>query len=506
MENQEKTDSYSHILKYTSLFGGVQGLGILVGIVRNKLVALILGPDGMGLVSLFNSTIKLVSDSTSFGLSMSAVKNISEAYDTGDEAAVRHAVRLVRSWSLFTALLGMLACLLLSPLLDRWTFSWGDHTLHFILLSPMVALLAITSGETAILKGVRRLRALALISLCCVFGALVCSVPIYYEFGQAGIVPSLVLFALMQCLATVAFSFRLYRPVFSLSRSLMGEGGSMVRLGIAFVLAGILGSGAEFVVRSYLNTSGQLTAVGLYNAGYVMTMTYVGMVFSAMETDYFPRLSGIPTLGARLNEVVNHQMEVSLLLVSPLLVLFLVSLPILLPLLYSGRFLPVLGMMKVTLLAMYFRALTLPVEYIALSRSDSHTYLLLEAIYDVAFTVLVIAGYHYLDLWGTGLGLLAASAVNLVVVMGYSRWRYRLEVSRDVKVYALVQMPLGVAAYVCTYLFSGWLYWVVGLLLALLSMVLSVRALHAKSNLWQSMKDRLGRRLGRLSGKNRQAS
>ena len=53
----KKTDSYSHILRYTGLFGGVQGLNILVGIVRNKLVAMILGPDGMGLISLFNSTL-----------------------------------------------------------------------------------------------------------------------------------------------------------------------------------------------------------------------------------------------------------------------------------------------------------------------------------------------------------------------------------------------------------------------------------------------------------------
>ena len=96
------------------------------------------------------------------------------------------------------------------------------------------------------------------------FLALLCSVPIYYEFGQSGIVLSLVLFALMQCLATIVFSFRLYAPSFSLSRTLLGEGFGMVRLGMAFVLAGILGSGAEFVVRSYLSTSGQLTAVGLY--------------------------------------------------------------------------------------------------------------------------------------------------------------------------------------------------------------------------------------------------
>ena len=59
------------------MFGGVQVLGILVGLVRNKLVALILGPMGMGLLALFSSTIKLVGDSTNLGLSISAVRNMS---------------------------------------------------------------------------------------------------------------------------------------------------------------------------------------------------------------------------------------------------------------------------------------------------------------------------------------------------------------------------------------------------------------------------------------------
>ena len=111
----------------------------------------------------------------------------------------------------------------------------------------------------------------------------------------------------------------------------------MIRLGVAFVLAGVLGSGGDFVIRSYLNNTGDLSTVGLFNAGYMMTMTYVGMVFSAMETDYFPRLSGIQKLGTQLNETVNHQMEVSLLLVAPLLVFFIMGLPVLLPLLYSGK-------------------------------------------------------------------------------------------------------------------------------------------------------------------------
>lgn len=162
-----------------------------------------------------------------------------------------------------------------------------------------------------------------------------------------------------------------------------------------------------------MNYTGEIVNVGLYNAGYMMTMVYAGMVFSAMETDYFPRLSAIPSFGPRLNQTVNHQMEVSLLLVSPLLVLFMVTLPILLPLFYSGKFMPVMGMVRITVLAMYFRALTLPVEYIALSRSDSNSYLFLEAVYDVSFALLVILGFRYFGLTGTGVGLVMAGPSTL---------------------------------------------------------------------------------------------
>ena len=108
MENSN--NSYSHILKYTSLFGGVQMLNILIGLVRNKLVAVLLGPAGMGLVALFSSTIKLVVDSTNFGLHISAVRNISMAFDNGDEKWLRHAIEVFRHWILITALFGLVVC------------------------------------------------------------------------------------------------------------------------------------------------------------------------------------------------------------------------------------------------------------------------------------------------------------------------------------------------------------------------------------------------------------
>ncbi len=491
MDDIEKEDSYSHILKYTGLFGGVQGLGIMVGIVRNKLVAMILGPDGMGLVSLFNSTIKLLSDSTNCGISMSAVKNVSEAYMSGDTAKLRHAVDIIRSWSFLTALLGMVLCVVLSPLLSRWTFAWGDHTLHFIGLSPVVALMAITGGETAILKGIRQLRHLAAISAYGIIAVLFCTVPLYYYFGQQGIVPSLVLAALAQCLITLAYSYRLFPLRLRFGRSLVSEGGGMIRLGIAFVLAGIFGSGADFLIRSYLNTAGELHTVGLYNAAYALTMTYAGMVFSAMESDYFPRLSGIRTLGQKLNLTVNHQIEVSFLLVSPMLVAFIIGLPVLLPLLFSGKFLPVLGMMRITVLAMYCRAISLPIEYITLSRGDSHSYLFMEAFYDVAVVLLVIGGYRLSGLTGTGYGLLAASVLNLFMVLVYSRCRFSFRLSSTVVRYLFMQLPLGLLSVGLSLMFTGWAYWLLGGLLAVASLTVSLVVFHSKTNLWTSLVNKL---------------
>lgn len=497
MENSEKSDSYSHILKYTGLFGGVQGLSILVGIIRNKLVAMILGPEGMGLAALFNSTIKLFSDSTNLGIPMSAVRNISEAYEQDDTERLSHSVKIIRSWCLLTALLGALLCIILSPLLNKWTFTWGNHILHFVMLSPVVALLSVIGGELAILKGTRQLKHLAAISLYNVVGAMLISIPIFYEFGMSGIVPSLVLAALLQLVLIAVYSYRLFPFRISLEKSMLAEGLGMVKLGVAFLLAGVLGSGAEFLIRSYLNTSGDLSVVGLYNAGYMMTMTYAGMVFSAMETDYFPRLSGVRGTGRELNEMVNNQVEVSLLLVAPLLVFFMVFLPILLPLLYSGKFIPVLGMMKITVLAMYFRAITLPIEYIPLAKGDSLTYLTLEAVYDILVVAFVIVGYQLWGLEGTGIALAASGFLGLVFDLFYTRIKYHYSFSWNVKLYALIQMPIGLIGYFVTNSTSGISYWIVGILLCIVSLGVSIQILHSKTHLWESIILKLKKKLHR---------
>ena len=440
--------SYKHILKYTSVFGTIQGLNILVAMIRNKLVAIILGPGGMGLIALFNSTLKLVGDSTNMGVPTSGVKTIAEAYESNDRRRLEESVCLIRSWSVMVALLGMLVCVMAAPFIDSFSFNWGAHTLHYLLLSPTVALMTLTGGEMAVLKAVRQLGSLARISVYNVFAVLVVTIPLYYLYGETAIVPSLFLAALIQAVLTLWRSCRLFPLRLSFSRRFLSRGNGMLKLGLSFVVTGMMGS---------------------------------GMVFSAMETDYYPRLSAVGGTGAALNSCVNRQIEVSLLVMAPLLVAMMFALPMLLPLLFSGKFLPVIGMMQFSVMALFLRAVKLPIAYIPLGRGDSRSFMFMEGVYVVMILPLMYVCFGRWGLTGTGVALLIGAVLDTVLLMAYNRWRYGYRPDGRVAVCVSMQLPAVIAAYAVVTLATGWVYWVAAIALALASLVISLWLLRRRN-------------------------
>lgn len=494
MKNQKKDSGYGHILKYTGVFGGIQILSVLIGLVRNKLVAVLLGPGGVGLLSIFNTSLRLMTDTTGMGLSSTATRETAEAYGSEDMDQLRHRLLVVRSWSLLAALLGFVACVLLSPLLSSWSFRQDDYTLQFALLAPVVSVTAITAGELAVLKGSRQLKLLAKISVEGVFAALLISIPLYYIWREAAIVPSLILVALAQLALTMRVSARLFPYRFSFRAEVLTSGMGMLRLGISFMLSGLAGSGVEFAIRSFINTQAGLETVGLYNVAYMVAMVYAGMVFSAMEADYFPRLAAIKSVGAELHETVNKQVEIMVLLAAPLLSFLILGASLLLPLLFSSRFLPAVDMLRLLLLAMYFRSLTLPLEYINLARGNSKGYLLLEVIFDAMMLAGVALGFSFGGLMGVGVAWVAISVINFLLVVGYMRSAYGYAMSPSALRLSVCQLALGVSVCVATLFLEGFYYWTAGIVLLLASALVSLRVLRGKVALGQALRSLLTRR------------
>ena len=110
MASETEKQEYKNSLKATSLFGGVQVYNIIITILKSKVVALLLGPGGMGIYGLLTSTTGLITSATNFGLATSAVKDIAGANASGDMKRVSRTITVFRRWVWVTGLLGMLVC------------------------------------------------------------------------------------------------------------------------------------------------------------------------------------------------------------------------------------------------------------------------------------------------------------------------------------------------------------------------------------------------------------
>ena len=151
-EQENKTTSYRKIFKATSLFGGVQVYQILIGIIRSKFVAVLLGPAGMGIQGLYQSAIQMVQSFSSLGLSSSAVRDVSEANGSGDAHRIGLTVAVVKRLVWITGLIGLAATAVLSPVLSKTTFGNYDYVIPFIFLSVTLLLDQLSAGQRVILQ------------------------------------------------------------------------------------------------------------------------------------------------------------------------------------------------------------------------------------------------------------------------------------------------------------------------------------------------------------------
>lgn len=480
-------DGYARVLKYLGIFGGAQGLSILLNIIRTKIASKLLGVGGQTVIALSNRTIQMFSDATGLSLSFSAIKAMSAAYESCDEAVVKHCVKVVRSVALLTGMLGMILMFVLTPLISDWIFENSSiyYEGRFLALSPVVLFMAVSNGEIAILRGVRQLNKVALYSIATSVISLLLAVPFYFFVGIGGIFPAIFLTALFQMCVLLFFSLPLYAySVSPFSLKILREGGDIVKIGGGFIYASILTSFGMWLICALLSDIGDGNTAGLFSTAFVMITMLPGVLFAALDSEYYPRLSGIADNSALRNSMINEQVEVQLLVQSPLLMLFLVAMPLLVPLFYESEFFPAVPAAQIAMFGMFMRTMTYPISFLTLAKGDTLVFVSLETLYNVLFVALVILGYITNGFVGVGVGIALAHTIDFLLVFLVLKIRYGLTLSRNVRKYFFTQLPLFIVMLV-TVVFPvyGLGYWTVGALCFLLSSVASLFFLKKQTKL-----------------------
>lgn len=417
MSNSEEKDSYRQIMKATSIFGGVQVFNIVIAIVRSKAIALLLGPAGMGVVGLLTSTTGLISSLTNFGLGTSAVRDIAEAQAENNEERMGKTSAIFRKLVWLTGSLGALLCLILSPLLSQLTFGNSDYTWSFVFLSISLLIGQLTAGQNVLLQGTRKLKYLAFANMLGSVASVFVALPLYYFYGEKGIVPAIIIMALVTFVVATNFSRKLSIKKVKVSFSeTLKQGTGMLKLGFMLSLSGLISVFVSYMIQIYIANYGNIADVGLYNAGFQIIGTYVGMVFTAMATDYFPRLSGVANDDEKRNILVNQQGEIAILILFPIILIFLVFIPYIIQFLYSSKFLPIVEMIIWAAFAMFFKAGSWAIAFQFLAKGSSKLFFINELTANIYLLIFNSAGYHFFGLSGLGYSFLLTYIIYVLQV------------------------------------------------------------------------------------------
>lgn len=373
--------SYKQILKTTGISGIAQGIQILLKIIGTKFVAILIGPAGVGLAGLLQSTVDLIGTVAGSGLSQSAVRDIAVAVKNKNEERVAFTFRVLNKLTWFIGIAGMILVFAFSVQLSRIAFNDDTHATDFKIISIIVLLSQLASGQLALLQGYRRIQSMALSPIIGTVISLSITIPLYYKYGTDAIIPGMVIMAAVNLACVFYFSRKINTIKIQVSlKETFSHGKYLGNLGIALMISGLFMVIVMYILRILINNKLGLQHVGIFQAGWSISAIYLQLIFQAMGRDYYPRLSAASDSPVEINNLVNEQLHIGILIGAPAIGAMLLISPIIIQLLYSSEFLEATSMFQWLLLGTLLKIFIWPVAYILPAMRSSVTYIITELI------------------------------------------------------------------------------------------------------------------------------
>jgi PST family polysaccharide transporter len=441
--------SYRQILRSSSIIGGASALNIVVGLVRTKVAAVLLGPAGVGLIGLLQSVMATGSTVATLGFDTAGTRQIAEANGRTDDAAVAAARRGLFWGALGLALLGGAVLWMLRGVVAQAALGDAARSGEVAWLALGVALTVAAGSQSALLTGLRRIGDLARMSVLSAVLASALGVGALWIWGQQAVLVFVLAGPLANVVLGHVFVSRLPRIVAPATplRELAGQWRALARLGAAFMVAGLVGTAGQLVVRTLVQRELGVEALGHFQAAWAISMTYIGFILSAMGADYYPRLTAAIHDLKAANRMVNQQVDVAVLLAAPVFLAMLGLAPLIIEVLYSARFAEAAVVLRWQVLGDVLKVVSWPLGFVLLASGDGRTFMLTEILGIGVFVAVTWLGLPLIGIEATGIAFVGMYAAYLPVVYALARRRtgFRWDAAVLWHVFALVGLAATVS-------------------------------------------------------------
>ncbi len=402
--------------------GGANIAIYLFEMIRIKAAAMILGPAGIGLLGTYQLLLRLANIIATDGVKNSGVREIARCEGDGNPEQIAIIVKLVRCLSILLAIVVSTLLFLGHTVIDSWLFLGQFELASTLLLSIALIMGAVSGSNLALIQGTRHIKEFAITQVMSAAVSMLICLLLYACFGTAGIVPGLVVSALVLLYFSSRSANKICLPHVTLNyRETAAKSKKLLSLSVAMIWGGILvhmldGAARAFVIRDF-----GLYGSGLYQAAWSISGLFAGFVIAAMGGDFYPRLSAQINDKGAATAIVNHQTEIGILLVLPGLTLTISFAEEILRLIYSNEFTPAAELLRYFALGIFGRVLSWPLGYIQLAKGESRLFLATETIFGALYLGGMAFFLNFSGIHGIGLAFALNYALYAVTMLWVSK-------------------------------------------------------------------------------------
>lgn len=380
--DQQRPD-YLSIIRNTVLVGGGSVLNMAIGLVRTKVIAVLLGPAGIALFGVFNQIVEVVGATFSLGLGTSGIRQIASSHAAGDAGRVSRIVQTLRRTTWVTGLAGAMFTAGFASLIARLTF--GPEAPSYVwpiaLLGLAVLFRALTTGQACIVSGTRQIGHFMRISLGGSIASVLAAVPCAYVWGMHGVAPAVVASIGASLLVSWWYSRKIRIADAPCSREqAWHEARLLIAFGLPIMATGIVGTFSPYFERVILLRFIGIEMLGQYQAAFALAGVTVTFVLGVMSADFYPRLVAHADEPERFDAEMNAQIEVALAMALPALAALAAFSGFWIHLLYSDQFAQAADVLLIMSLGVVGRIIASPLRMALLAKHKGKTSFLVESV------------------------------------------------------------------------------------------------------------------------------
>ncbi|NRA16454.1 MAG: O-antigen translocase [Oceanospirillaceae bacterium] len=416
MYKRSESNSESQIIETTTIIGSASIVVIVIGLAKVKLLALLFGPSGIGLMGILLTIMSTGTTLFGLGVTTSGVRSIAKNIENCNNVAI---VRIsLLTLNIFLGLIALITIITYKKELSELFFKTTNYDISITVIAIGVFFSLVSGSQTTLLQGLRKIADLAKVKVFSALVSLIIGMLLIITLKENGIAPFVItmpfvtsFIALYYCkkLSKIKLSSFKYKIIWT-------ETYSLITLGFVFMVTGLMAVFSQLIVRYIINDQLNLESVGYFQASWSISMTYIGFVLSAMAADYYPRLTQQIGNQSIANKLVNDQTKISIILAAPILIGMLVFAPEIIAVLYSADFVSSVNILRWQVFGDVLKIISWPLGFILLSKGCSKLYFCCEFVWNISYLVIVYYGIEYFGINIAGYAFVSSYLIYLIIV------------------------------------------------------------------------------------------